>query len=928
MTWLSGAQMETEAVQQPSANGLGLLLSQHRLALGLTQSQLAERAGLSERAVSDLERGVRRVPYPGTLGRLAKALRLSDAQLASLMDARGRGRMRPWNKPAPPIDEPDLKQGENYKPLTSFIGRERELCEVRALLETVRLLTLTGTGGVGKTRLAIAAAHASRGFEDGLVFLPLAAVRDPSVVLSVIAGSLGLRGAGARSLSEFVLEHLRDKRLLLILDNFEQITEAGPLLPQLLAGAPGLTVLVTSRSILRVTGEHEYPLAPLATPDPRLLAAPDELAQVASVELFVERARAARPQFALTDDNAAAVAELCRYLDGVPLAIELAAARVRVLPPEALLQRLKGDAPETMVQLLTGGTRDVPIHQQTLRGTIDWSYNLLTEPEQAVFRCLGAFIGGCTLEDVDVVRHALPSIGSASKTTVLDHIEGLVTKSLLQTQHAGVLRFSMLETVREYASELLEDHGEDAAVRRAHAVCFMELAERAEDMVTSSHASAWIGRLEMEHGNLRAALQWILDSSEPELALRLTGALWRFWYVRGYLREGGQWLDKALTPWKTVRVRNSSQQNETPALAKALSGAGVLAHYRAEYGLAADLCGEALAVSRRLGHQASIAAALDGLALVARAGGSYPAARAMYQEAADILEAIGDIWGLSFTLRYLAATLWLAADYAAAGPVAQRALAIARELGDQQGITTALTVLSFIMRGRGDLASAEVLARQALDLLEGFGDRRGSSRAHWALGNAIVVDGRDAEARDHYHAALTLGRDISDQWFVPFCLVGLAEIAARGGDSVRAVRLLAARSVLASTDEPCVRLQAEGTIAATRTRLDKSSWKAAWESGRQLLYEEAIDEALAVGARGARLITPTLDQKMSESVLTRREMEVAALVAKGFTNKNIAAELVIAEGTADRHVANILSKLGFASRAQIAAWVVGRGRSG
>jgi ATP/maltotriose-dependent transcriptional regulator MalT len=437
----------------------------------------------------------------------------------------------------------------------------------------------------------------------------------------------------------------------------------------------------------------------------------------------------------------------------------------------------------------------------------------------------------------------------------------------------------------------------------------------------------WMDRLEAEHDNLRAALEWFLDADEPELAVRLTGALWHFWFVRGHLREGGQWLDRALTARRPPQRTHygTTPRAETPALAKALTGAGVLAHYRAEYRVAAALCGEGLALSRRIEDPASVAAALDGLALVARAGGNYAAARAMYREATEILESLEDIAGLSYTLCYLATTLWLEADYASARPIVERALSLARELGDQQVATSALCVLSFVTCSQGDAATAEALAVRALAQLEGFVDRRGTARAEWALANALVLGGRDTEALPHYLAALTITRDINDHWFVPWCLVGLAEVALHTGDPERAVRLLGGRSVLWEGDVvPCLRLQMDRTLAAARAALTEPSRSAAWESGRRLTAEEIAAEALAVEVPDA-VVASAVGAAGARPPITARELEVAALIARGLTNKQIATELVIAEGTAERHVANILSKLGFTARAQVAAWVVRRG---
>ncbi len=496
----------------------------------------------------------------------------------------------------------------------------------------MRLLTLTGPGGVGKTRLALeAAAGLADTFPDGARFVSLAPITDPVLVAPMVAQALGVREAGDEPITERLAAFLRDKRLLLLLDNFEQVVEAAPLVTDLLAACPGLKGLVTSRVRLRLSGERDYPVPPLAVPAP---AGPRPFQYAkgsAAVRLFSERAQAVRPEFALTPENASAVADICRGLDGLPLAIELAAARIKVLPPAALLARL-----EKRLPLLTGGGRDLPARQQTMRDAIAWSHDLLTPEEQALFRWLAVFVGGFTLEGAEAVVFA----GDALDLDVFEGVASLVDKSLLR-QEVGPdeePRFAMLETIREFGLERLAARGEEAAIQNAHAAYFLALVEQAESALLGPEQMAWLTWLDAAHDNLRAALDWCL-ASDAEAGLRLAGALSLFWQVRGYLLEGRRWLEALL-----------AQAPQRAALrAKALHAAGQLARHQADIASGISLCEESLAIYRELGDKRGGAYVLRTLGLLVSDGGDPERGRALFERAWRCPARRGMNWALRGT---------------------------------------------------------------------------------------------------------------------------------------------------------------------------------------------------------------------------------------------------------------------------------------
>jgi predicted ATPase/class 3 adenylate cyclase len=726
----------------------------------------------------------------------------------------------------PPLRTPGARTDNLPLQLTPFVGRARELAAVAGRLrrKEVRLLTLTGPGGVGKTRLALQAATRllddPGAFPDGACFVSLAAAADPALVPPMIAQALGVPEATGRPLGESLTEYLRDKRLLLLLDNFEHLLPAHPIVAELLAAAPRLAVLATSRAALRVYGEREYPVPPLAVADPTRLPPPGRLMRYDAVRLFAARARAARPDFAVAGDNAAAVAEICVRLDGLPLALELAAARLKLLPPHALLARL-----ERRLPLLTGGARDAPARHRTLRDAVAWSHDLLPAAEQALFRRLGVFAGGFALEAAEAVcagdtnlvdlRDAGPPVPPVPRgpgaTAVLDGLGALVDHSLLcrEASAAGEARFAMLETVREYALERLADSGEAGALRERHARYFLAHCEALAPSLTGPEQAAAFRRLELDQGDLRAALAWAAERGRADVGLRLAGALFWFWTVRGSKAEGRAWLARLLA------VAGPRARSE--AVAGALCAAGALAYFQDDLPEARRLLERSAGLWRRLGRRNT-----------------------------------GATHGLAFALRALGEVALRQGDSAAAEAHSEEARRLYEATDDAWGTAQALTGLGHVARARGDLARARSLYDRALAAFEAHGDRRAVASVLGSLGTTAAGQRETAAAAAFWQRSLVAWHELGAVDGVPPQLERLARAASEQGHPERALRLAAAAAALREAigvPVPPRGLPAiDAVVEQARRALSEAASRAAWESGRAMSQDEAVTFALAAPA--------------------------------------------------------------------------------
>ncbi len=804
-----------------------------------------------------------------------------------------------------------------------LLGREREAEALHLLLQRpdVSLVTLSGPGGTGKTLLALHVAATLRdAFADGVWFVDLAPLRDPALVISTIARTLAVQVDPIGTPLQALQDELGSRQILLVLDNVEQVIEASPAVAALLGACPGLKILATSRAPLHISPEHHVPLGPLAVPAPHPMLSVEELDRYGAIQLFAMRAQAVDPAFVLDAATAPLLVEICRKLDGLPLAIELAAARTRHLPPRAMLPKL-----ERRLALLTGGSRDLPDRQRTMRGAIAWSYELLAPSEQTLFRRLAVFSGGFTLEAAEVVSREVEASRSGAdsepdlvstprlldaSTAILDSITALVDESLVRPAETqdGVPRFDMLETIREFAQEQLDAAGETDASRCAHAGYFLALTEQAEAELAGRDQAEWLDLLETDRDNLRAALRWALDHGETEIALRMGAALWPFWFRRGYVVEGRTWLERALEadPAATPDIR-----------AKALHRLGNLALDLADYGRADAFYAAGLALWREIGNQHRVADALNGLGLVAAHRGDYDRARELHEEALAIRRELGDDYGIGLSLNNLGLVASAVGDVAAARHLFERTLATWQHLGNAHGVAYVHLHLSRVARYQGDPVGARHHGEEALTRFQRLGDRPGVAAACHCLGDVEQDEGDNAAAVIRYQEALDLWQELGDKRGIIECLEGLAGVAT---DRRAAARLIAAasawRAALEAPLAPADRAAHERDVEAIRRALGTTVFASEMELGRAQDLTEASTLALGITARSRS--TRGSSMPGNDLGLTPREIEVLRLLTKGDTDQNIADALFISKRTASTHVGNILAKLGVESRAAAA----------
>ena len=715
--------------------------------------------------------------------------------------------------------------------VTSFIGRHQELAELKTSLLATRLLTLTGPPGTGKTRLALEVASALlRRYQDGVYFVSLAPIRDVGLVAHAIAQVLNVKQSGSESSIAALKTALRDKRLLLVLDNFEHLLPAAPLVSDLLAAVPYLTILVTSREILRLYGEQEFAVPPLRVPDLKQRTSAEALQSCEAIELFIQRAHAAQPTFALGDDNAASVATICVHLDGLPLAIELAAARIKFYAPQMLLMRLSN-----RLEALGEGARDLPARQRTLRATLAWSYDLLTLEEQGLFARLGVFAGGFSAASAEAICADNLSLEVAAG------LESLLNKSLLRQMPdvTGEPRFMMLETMREYALEKLVECDEIERIRERHTRYFLALAERTAQGGISARETEWLLWLEIEQDNLRAALQWSLVADDTgETSQRLASSMAHFWRRRGHFSEARACFADAL--------RLTGAGIPTQARAHALTDVGSIAYLQCDYPAARMFYQEALDIDQHLDDQHGFAWTLAGLADVELALGAYASAEPNYLQAVEIMEQIGDVRGLAYVLCLMSwCPLRATGDYTRATAWLERGLVLYQQVGDKGGISLAYSGLGEIATRQGELEQAIHLLEQGLKLRQEIGDRWGISASLGGLAWVAQLQGDFERATALLNESLLIRKDIGDPGGIAWCLEKLAEIAHLKKDDGRAARIYGAAAVLRasvnSVIDPTDQPEHNRVIAQIRTRLGDEVYQAVWAEGQTMLLEQLME---------------------------------------------------------------------------------------
>jgi predicted ATPase len=719
---------------------------------------------------------------------------------------------------------------------TVFVGREREVAALLELLsrDDVWLVTLTGPGGIGKTRLALqVASEMGEQFPGGVCFVGLSGVREEGLIAPTIAQTIGLPDTGSQSPLESLKKHLGGLHqfVLLLLDNFEHLVIAAPILADLLSATTKLKIVVTSQAALHIYGEHEFPVPPLAVPDPKAIPPLEDLSLLPAMALFVNRARAVKNDFVLTNENAATLVAICARLDGLPLAIELAAARVKLFSPSAMLTRL-----DSSLSLLTGGARDVPTRQQTLRGTVDWSYSLLDAAEQKLFRRFSVFVGGCTLEGIEAVCDTKGDLG----LTVLDCVSSMVDKSLMQQVEAGEeSRFVMLSTIREYALEGLVGSGEEPATRRAHAAYYLVLAE--EGAAEAVAHPEWLDRFEVEHDNFRAALDFFVKTGDADWGLRLGAALFRFWETREHLTEGRNRLTRLL--------KLEGAASRTTLRARLLFAAAVLAGEQGDYRSGQELLEESLETCVELQDSRGVAVALNALAVNARDRGDLAAASLLFEQCIAIWRDIGDPADIARSLSNLANVMKLQGDFSRASSLYEETLSLFRQVGDVSCIAWTLNYQGDVAREKNDLVSARSFYEQSLSSFSLSRDGWGMASALSDLATLSSNQGNNEEARRLYGESIQMFQNLGHKRGVARVLECLALNAAAQSNAAQSLRLAGAaaalREQLGAPLTPAERSRLDKALEFARRTLAGATSMSAWMEGWAMPVERAVKEALS-----------------------------------------------------------------------------------
>ncbi len=806
-------------------------------------------------------------------------------------------------------------------PLSTFIGREREIADVCRLLSEYRLVSLTGAGGSGKTRLSLKVAGELSGeFEHGIGFVELASVSDPALVVETIASTLNVREQPGRSLMDVLVSYLSPRNTLLVVDNCEHLISAcAQFAETILQHCPNLKILATSREALGITGEIVWLVPPLSLPEQQswtsLAGAQEALGhykESESVQLFITRAEAIAPEFQFTAENCAWVAGICRDLDGMPLAIELAAARVRSLSVQQIAQKL-----DDRFRLLTGGSRTAPLRQQTLESTIDWSYALLSSAEQKVLQYLSVFAGGATLEAMEFICTG----GGVDKSEVLNLASQLVNKSLVLTsQKSNETRFSLLETIRQYASRKLTEAADVDESRNRHLDYFVQWAKNAEPHLNGADQVLWLERFELENDNLRAAMDWsLLAANRVEIGLHLAIITAIFWKLHGHYNEGRLRL--------AVFLAHESLRQPTQLRAQALYSASVLAFYQSDYPAVNALAQESLSICREHGSEAhlGVADALEMLAETASETGNYSAATKLYEEALFLYREVGYLLGICDTLKMMCYTDMRAGNFEHIELRMEEALAISRQSKSQYSIATSLAALGELAIRQGRVERAQGFLKEGLRISQRLGNKWGTAVALGSLGWLALRQGDFSGMKKLLRQSLDIRIETGDQGGIAWCLEKLAEghgLQTRYRQAVVIFGAAAAlRAPIGSMMDAADRPEYERMTSDLRTLLGKETFDTAWDEGQAMMSEQAVDYALT------EPVPAKIKNNLKEDFggLTEREREVAAWIVQGKSNREMAKAMTVGVRTIETYVSRILSKLGFDSRVQIATWVIEKG---